>query len=406
MTRKTIFWLIGLLLAVIFACSLGFGLGHALGGAGSRSSQTASLPPAPTLAPPTPRPTATPWPTPQSLPIAQAATDSFEQRLVQIYQQDSPAVVNVNTQILRNDFFWGVTPTSGSGSGFVWDEQGHIVTNYHVVEDAHSIEVSFGKDNAAPAQVVGVDPANDLAVIQVNALPDGIRPIPKGDSNALQVGQIVAVIGNPFGHFQRTMTSGIISALDRTIRDKNQRVLRRMIQTDADINHGNSGGPLLDSQGRIIGIISAIYSPTGANAGVGLAIPINKAKRVIPILIEKGRFPHPWLGVEHLGYEISPDLAKALALPVDHGLLVAQIYDNSPAQRAGIRPAASEVIVGNQRYLTGGDIITAIDGAPLNTWEDMDAYLQENAEVGQTVTLDIFREGQTQQIQVQLDAEP
>lgn len=406
MTRKTFFWLIGLLLTAIFACGLGLGLGRALGGYGASIAPTPSQPPAPTLAPPTPRPTATPRPITQAPAVAQTGADTVEQRLIQIYQQDSPAVVNVNTQILRTDFFWGVTPTSGSGSGFVWDEQGHIVTNYHVVENAHSIEVNFGKGNAAPAQVVGADPASDLAVIKVDALPAGLHPIPRGDSDALQVGQLVAVIGNPFGHFQRTMTSGIISALDRTISDKNQRVLRRMIQTDADINHGNSGGPLLDSQGLIIGIISAIYSPTGANAGVGLAIPINKAKRIVPVLIEKGRFPHPWLGIEHLGYEITPELAKALALPVDHGLLVAQIYDNSPAQRVGIRPATGENIVGNQRYLTGGDIITAIDGVPLKSWEDLDAYLQEKTAVGQTVTLDIIRGGQSLQSQVQLDAEP
>jgi S1-C subfamily serine protease len=254
--------------------------------------------------------------------------------------------------------------------------------------------------------VVGADPANDLAVIKVDNPPAEVHPLPLADSDALKVGQIVVAIGNPFGRFQRTMTTGIISALDRTIRVGEGRVLRRVIQTDADINRGNSGGPLLDSSGRVIGVISAIYSPTGANAGVGLAIPINKAKRVAPVLIEKGRFAHPWLGIEHLGYEIKPYLAQSLGLPVDQGLLIARIYENSPAWQAGIRPANEEVILGNYRYLVGGDIITAIDGIPLKSWEDLDAYLQENTEVGQAVTLDVIRDGQTMQIDVVLGEQP
>jgi S1-C subfamily serine protease len=315
-------------------------------------------------------------------------------------------VVNITTQILRPDFFWGTVPEEGAGSGFVWDDQGRIITNYHVIEDAHSIQVSFAPGVVMPAQVVGADPGNDLAVIQVDALPENVHPLPLADSDALQVGQIVVAIGNPFGRFQRTMTSGIISALDRTINTQGNRVLRRVIQTDADINHGNSGGPLLDSSGRVIGVISAIYSPTGANAGVGLAIPINKAKRVAPVLIAKGRYAHPWLGIEHLGYEITPYLAQRLNLPVDQGLLIAKIYENSPALKAGVRPANDEVILGNYRYLIGGDILTAIDGVPLKSWEDLDAYLQENTEVGQTVTLDIIRDGQPMQIQVQLGEDP
>ena len=409
MTRKTFFALITILLAGIFACSLGYGLGSMLGG---RASQAAL----PTLAPvtPTPQPaTATPFPTatppPFMTPSAAAAQSnviSLEQDLISIYRRTNPSVVNITTQILRPDFFWGAVPEEGSGSGFVWDDKGHIITNYHVIEDAHSIQVSFAPGVVMPAQVVGADPANDLAVIEVEKPPEGIAPLQMGDSDALQVGQIVVAIGNPFGRFQRTMTSGIISALDRTIRVKEGRVLRKVIQTDADINRGNSGGPLLDSAGRVIGVISAIYSPTGANAGVGLAIPINKAKRVVPVLIEKGHFDHPWLGIEQLGYEITPDLAQKLSLPVDHGLLIARIYDGSPAQKAGIRPADQEVVLGNYRYLIGGDIITAIDGIPVKSWEDLEAYLQENTEVGQTITLDIIRDGQPMQVQVQLGETP
>ncbi len=365
----------------------------------------------PTVAPPTPtRPllsTPTRTPTPTFAPtLAAPEVYNLEQRFISIYNEASPSVVNITTKILRPDFFWGAVPEEGSGSGFVWDDQGRIITNYHVIEDAHSIQVSFGPGEVASAKVVGADPANDLAVLQVDNPPDDVLPLPLGNSDDLNVGQIVIAIGNPFGRFQRTMTSGIISALDRTIRVGEGQVLRRVIQTDADINRGNSGGPLLDSAGRVIGVISAIYSPTGANAGVGLAIPINKAKRVAPVLIEKGRFEHPWLGIEHLGYEITPYLAKRLNLPVEKGLLIARIYDGSPALRAGIHPANKEVVLGNYRYLVGGDIITAIDDTPLTSWEDLDAYLQENTEVGQTVTLDVIRNGNPLTIQVQLGAQP
>jgi S1-C subfamily serine protease len=403
MTRNTFFWLIGLMLAAIFACGTGLGMGSMIAG---RSAARAL----PTLAPvtPTPWPTQTPTPAPTPAPAAAASgsTSDLEQEFIAIYNAASPSVVNITTQILRPDFFWGTVPEEGSGSGFVWDDQGHIVTNYHVIEDAHTIEVSFAPDVVLPATVVGADPANDLAVIRVDNPPAEVHPLPLADSDALEVGQIVVAIGNPFGRFQRTMTTGIISALDRTIRVGEGRVLRRVIQTDADINRGNSGGPLLDSSGRVIGVISAIYSPTGTNAGVGLAIPINKARRVAPVLIEKGRFAHPWLGIEHLGYEITPYLAQSLGLPVDQGLLVARIYENSPAWQAGIRPANEEIILGNYRYLVGGDIITAIDGIPLKSWEDLDAYLQENTEVGQTVTLDVVRDGQSIQVEVELGEQP
>ena len=410
MTRSTIIWLIFLPLAAIFACSLGYGVGVRLGESRATAMTPAPVPAAAVPAP-TPWPTATPLPpaipTPQRADAGQGdAAAALETRLTDIYRQTAPAVVNITTQILRRDFFWGVIPESGAGSGFLWDDQGHIVTNYHVIEDAHTIDVSFGPGMVTSAEIVGVDPPNDLAVLKVNEAPPNIRPLPLGDSDALKVGRLAIAIGNPFGRFQRTMTVGVISALDRTIKVKEGRVLRGVIQTDADINRGNSGGPLLDSSGRVIGVISAIYSPTGANAGVGLAIPINKAKRVAPVLIEKGRYAHPWLGIEHLGYEITPYLAKTLGLPVDHGLLIAQIYEDSPALRAGIRPATDEIILGNTRYLIGGDILTAIDGVPLTSWEDLDAYLQEKTEVGQTVTLDIIRDGQPMQVQVTLGEEP
>jgi S1-C subfamily serine protease len=334
------------------------------------------------------------------------AVDVEEQRVIAVYQHTSPAVVNITTQVLRRSFFFGLIPEEGSGSGFVYDGDGHIITNYHVVAGAEEILVSFGEDKELPAKIVGVDPPNDLAVLWVDELPGGAEPIPLGDSDALQVGQRAIAIGNPFGQFERTLTVGVVSAVNRTVKTDDDQVLRGVIQTDAAINRGNSGGPLLDSSGRLIGVNTALFSPTGTSAGVGLAIPVNKLKRIVPELIQHGRFPHPWLGIEGLGYELYPELARALDLPVDQGLLIAQLYRNSPAVRAGLRGATEEVIYRQRRLLVGGDILTAIDGVPLRNWEDLDAYLQEQTEVGQTVTLTIWRGGREMTIEVELGEMP
>lgn len=359
------------------------------------------------------QPTANPSPQPTPTPIVIILTptpvadlDVAEQRVIQVYQKASPAVVNITTQVLRSTFFFGPVPEEGSGSGFVYDNDGHIITNYHVIQDARQIVVSFGDNLEMPAEVIGVDPPNDLAVLKVAGLPEGIEPLPLGDSDQLQVGQRAIAIGNPFGQFERTLTVGVVSAINRSLETDQDQVLRGVIQTDASINRGNSGGPLLDSNGRLIGVNTAIFSPTGTSAGVGLAIPVNKLKRVVPELIANGRFPHPWLGVEGLGYALYPELAAALDLPVAQGLLIAQLYRNSPAQRAGIRGATEEVIYGRRRLLVGGDILTAIDDRPLRSWEDLDAYLQEQTRVGQAVRLTIVRERRQIEIEIQLGEEP
>lgn len=360
----------------------------------------------PTLSPsPTPTPivivvTPTPVPTPTEptpvvivvtatpateLPEAPAGLDVAEQRVIAIYQRTSPAVVNITTRILRQSFFWGVYPEEGSGSGFVWDREGHIITNYHVIEDAQTVEVSFGEEVMLTAEIVGVDPPNDLAVLRVEALPESVEPVSLGSSADLLVGQTAIAIGNPFGQFERTMTIGVISALNRTL-EVEDRVLRRVIQTDAAINRGNSGGPLLDSQGRVIGVNTVVYS--GAE-NIGFAVPIDTVKRVVPELIANGRYRHPWLGA--VGYDITPALAEMLDLPVEQGLLVAQLYRDSPAVRAGLQGATEEVILRNRRVYVGGDVITAIDGRPLRAWEDLYSYLELETHVGQTVELSIWR---------------
>jgi S1-C subfamily serine protease len=361
---------------------------------------------------PTPTPTRTPAPTPIVIVVTatplppEMAVDVEEQRVISVYQQASPAVVNITTQVLRQSFFFGLIPEEGSGSGFVYDHDGYIITNYHVVEGADEIVVSFGEDKELAANIVGVDPPNDLAVLQVDELPEGAEPIPLGDSDALQVGQRAIAIGNPFGQFERTLTVGVVSAVNRTVKTEEDQVLRGVIQTDAAINRGNSGGPLLDSSGRLIGVNTALVSPSGASAGVGLAIPVNKVKRVVPELIENRRYPHPWLGIEGLGYELYPELARALDLPVDEGLLIAQLYRDSPAVQVGLRGATEEVIYRRRRLLVGGDILTAIDGLPLRNWDDLDAYLQEQTEVGQMVTLTIWRGDQEMPIEVKLGEMP
>ncbi len=361
---------------------------------------------------PTPTPPPTPTPivivvTPTPLPPEMIeASDVGEQRVISVYQRTSPAVVNITTQVLRHSFFFGLVPEEGSGSGFVYDRDGHIITNYHVVAGASEIVVSFGSDKELPAEIIGVDPLNDLAVLQVDELPEGVEPIPLGDSDALQVGQRAIAIGNPFGQFERTLTVGVVSAINRTVKTNDDQVLRGVIQTDAAINRGNSGGPLLDSSGQLIGVNSALFSPSGTSAGVGLAIPVNKLKQIVPELIQNGRYPHPWLGIEGLGYDLYPELARALGLPVDRGLLIAQLYRNSPAVRAGLLGATEEVIYRRRRLLVGGDVLTAIDGVPLLSWDDLDAYLQEQTEVGQTVTLTIWRDDQEMTIEVKLGEMP
>jgi len=344
-------------------------------------------------------------PTPGPVAVEAVDADRIEAGRIAVYERVAPAVVNVTTQVLRSNFFRGAMPEEGSGSGFLWDMQGHIVTNNHVVEGAQRIEVSFGGDTSQPATVVGTDPINDLAVIKVNSVPEGVRPLEPGASAGLKVGQTAIVIGNPFGQFERTMTQGIISAVNRTLQTDTT-VLRGVIQTDAAINRGNSGGPLLDSRGRLIGVNSAIFSPTGTSAGVGLAIPVDKVRRVVPVLIKQGRFPHPWLGIEGLGYELSPGFVGVLKLPVQSGLLLAQMYQGSPAEKAGLRKAANEVVIGNRRYLTGGDILIAVDRTKLSKWDDLSAYLEEKAEVGQTVTLKLVRDGKELTVDVTLADTP
>ena len=356
-------------------------------------------------------PTFTPTPAP-ALALYPAVTtavdadglDIAERRIINVYQRVAPSVVSITTQVLQRGFFFAL-PEEGAGSGFVLDTAGHILTNYHVIEGAREIEVTLSDDYVLPAKVVGVDARNDLAVIKVDAPPESLVPVELGSSDNLLVGQRAIAIGNPFGQFGRTLTTGVISALDRTIEGSDGRTITGIIQTDAAINRGNSGGPLLDSSGRVIGINTAIFSPTGTSAGVGFSVPVATIKRLLPDLLAIGRYRHPWLGVRY-AYEIKPGLARLLGLPVEQGLLIVQLHDNSPLESAGIQGAQQESIVSNQRVYIGGDIMLAIDGVAVTTLDGMETFLEDNYTVGDTVTVNLMRGSEAFDLSIELGEEP
>lgn len=345
------------------------------------------------------------FPIDQTALIDAAGLDFFERRVVNVYETVAPSVVSITTRVLRRDFFFNVVPEEGAGSGFVLDKDGHILTNYHVIEGAETIEVTFGDQMTAAATVIGVDPRNDVAVLKVTLAPDLLQPVVLGASADLRVGQWAIAIGNPFGQFGRTLTTGVISALDRTIEGPDNRTITGIIQTDAAINRGNSGGPLLDSSGRVIGITSAIFSPTGTSAGVGFAVPVDTLKRILPDLLTLGRYRHPWLGIRY-AYNITPGLAEVLKLPARDGLLLVQMYDGAPLANAGILGAQREDIIGNERVYTGGDLLTAIDGQPVSSIAELEMLLENNYRVGDVVTVSVIREGHTLDVPVELAEEP
>ena len=322
--------------------------------------------------------------------------DIEEQLVTNLYERVGPSVVHITAQVVTMSFFFGPMPSEGTGSGFLYDNAGHIVTNFHVIEDAQSLEVKFSDELRLSADVVGVDPANDLAVIKVAVLPDGVVPLSLGQSAAVRVGQRAIAIGNPFG-LDRTLTTGVVSALGRPLSTDNDNYIYDVIQTDAAINPGNSGGPLLNSRGEVIGVNTAIRQDA---EGIGFAVPAATVQRIVPELIKNGRYPHPWLGL--LGYSIDPDMAATLQLPVERGVLVAQLYRQGPAVAAGIRGAQQEVIAGNRRYLIGGDIITRANQTPVNSWEQLSEYLELNTQAGETITLGIIRNEQEMEIELVL----
>ncbi len=323
-----------------------------------------------------------------------------DQVLVDLYSRLNPSVVNITVYLNQN----GELATYAQASGFVYDDQGHVLTNAHVVHGTDAVEVTFSDGLIREANMVGEDLNSDLAVIQVE-LPAGAAPIPLGTMDELAVGQTVVAIGNPFG-LEGTLTRGIISALGRTIPALTIFSIPQAIQTDAAINPGNSGGPLLNLKGEVIGVNAQIET-TGtseSNLGVGFAIPVSLISRVVPALIESGHYDWPWLGVS--GYTVNPPLVKAMSLPVEQGAYVSTVTDGGPALATGLIGTTETVTQDGRTVEVGGDVITAIDGQPVKTFDDILVYLSLQTSPGQEVTLTILRDGKYQDIKLQLGTRP
>ena len=332
--------------------------------------------------------------------ISNPSTVSDEQNSIEVYKTLSPGVAFITSTVYQEDYFGGVQEGKGSGSGSIIDNQGHILTNYHVIEDAQKLTVSFGGDKSYPAKIIGGDPDTDLAVIKIEPPKEGLTIIPLGDSDRLDVGQKVLAIGNPFG-LDRTLTTGVISGLQRPIRSvpvsgaPTGRVIEGAIQTDASINPGNSGGPLLDKYGKMIGINSQILSRSGGSVGVGFAIPVNIAKRIVPQLIQFGEVRRPKLGVSGVSVE---QAAQRVSMPVEKGLLIISVAGGSPAANSGLRGLSR---AGNGTAL--GDIITSIDGQPIGDLDDLYRVLDKK-QFGDTIQVEVFRDGKTVTVPVKLTA--
>ncbi len=346
---------------------------------------------------------------------------AYEQVIKNIYEGALPSVVFIrvarsmgelrrmpgqdlpdlpNNRRLPEGFF-----SATAGSGFVWDEAGHIVTNHHVVEGAERVTVVWSDDREMDAEVLGSDPDSDLALLKVDAPPEMLRPVTLGDSDMVTVGQVAAALGNPFGH-EFSITSGIISGVGRTIRSGNSPFsIPEVLQTDASLNPGNSGGPLLDRKGQVIGVNTQIISRTGASSGIGFAVPINIAKQVIPALREDGRFDYAWLGIS--GGSLSPAVAELMDLPRDtRGALVMDVMPDSPAARAGLRGSNRPETLEGRPVSVGGDVIVSIEGSPVTGIDDVIAYLVTRARPEQKITLEVLREGVREELEVTLGVRP
>jgi S1-C subfamily serine protease len=317
---------------------------------------------------------------------------------VRIYRQASPAVANILTEATEYDFFMDPVPVKGAGSGFLIDKRGYILTNFHVVEGAQSIEVVLGDQSHYPAKFIGADQRNDVALLKIDPKGKNLVVLSLGDSGALQVGQKVLAIGNPFG-FQSTLTTGVVSALGRTVQTGQNTFIDEAIQTDAAINRGNSGGPLINTHGEVIGINSAIYTPSGTTAGIGFAIPVNTAKNIASDLITDGRVHRAFLGVETL--PVGGWLGEALDLPVKEGLLVERATKGGPAAAAGIHGGDRVAEAGMRRIAIGGDVIVAIDSQKVASQLDVNLALNHKRP-GDSVTVTLYRGGKKMDVPVKL----
>jgi len=354
---------------------------------------------------------------------------AFQSTLEEIYQKVNPSVVNVqvvegssastsqsNNPFGRNPFGnnpGSQGPAQALGSGFVWDTQGHIITNNHLVDGSSKVQVTFSDGMTVDAKVVGTDPNADLAVLQVNVPASQLAPVVLADSTQVKVGQIAIAIGNPFG-LAGTMTEGIISGLERTLPVGLDNLTSQqgptysipdIIQTDASINPGNSGGVLVDIQGQLIGVTAAIESSSGSNSGIGFVIPSAIVKKVVPSLIATGSYQHPRIGIS--GTSMTPDLAKAMGFDSQQkGALVIEVTPGGPAANAGLQASNQTATINGQDVPVGGDVIVAINGQSVKQFEDLSTYLFYNTSIGQTVNMTVLRNGKGQTVKVTLDALP
>ncbi len=327
-------------------------------------------------------------------------TSDLGDRLVELYEVTNPAVVNIQVRQIVGEINQEDQFQFGQGSGFVFDTLGHIVTNFHVVDGADQVSVIFADGRNSVAKIVGTDPGSDLAVIWVEDMPEGLLPLFLGNSSTLRVGEQVVAIGNPFG-LQGTMTTGIVSALGRTLPSQAQFAgggqfsIPSVIQTDTAINPGNSGGPLLNLAGEVVGINTAIESSDRQFSGVGFAVPSDSVARIVPILIERGEFPHPWLGIS--GTDLNSQIRQELSLPQEQtGILVVSVLEGGPASGAGLRS-----------YEDGqGDLIISVDGFEIRDFEDLLTFISGQTTVGQTITLSVLRDTEQIEVSVELGERP
>jgi S1-C subfamily serine protease len=334
------------------------------------------------------------WSGPSVAQSAGLGTD--EQNNIEVYKNAKESVVYITSTVIQRTFFYDV-PSQALGSGFVINPDGEILTNNHVISGSSQVEVTLPDQTQYKAQILAHDRVNDLALIKIT--PKGkLKSLSLGDSDHLQVGQKVLAIGNPFG-LAGTLTVGVISALGRPIQGENNQDLEGMIQTDAAINSGNSGGPLLDSQGNVIGINTAIYGPTGGNVGIGFAMPVNRVKTLLEVFRSGKQLAPAKLGVST--FPVSGDLARAMGLPESGGLLIEAVGRGSAAEKAGLRGTTGAITVGNYRVDAGGDLITAIDGKPI-TEQDAIARAISRKHAGDLIVLTIYRNGASHDVKVTL----
>ena len=370
--------------------------------AGCDTVRTAIAPPPPTAVPPPPT-AVPPPPTPAPPPAAVPLMNSPQETVIQVYREWRPSVVTVLSSVVTPDFR-AKPETNGAGSGFMLDDQGHILTNNHVVADANRLEITLANGTTLPAELVGRAPRFDLAVIKANIPADQVRVMKLADSDAVQVGEQVIAIGNPYG-LEGTVTAGIVSGRRPVVNEPSgDGVLVNAIQTDASINPGNSGGPLLNARGEVVGVNTLGLMPNRAQAGLNFAIPINNAKRILSDLLAKGTYAHPFVGIASA--EITAQVASELGLTVETGLLVQSVEPGTGAEKAGLRGGSQPREVGSRRLAVGGDIIVAIDGQKVRRPEDFIAYLELNRKANENVTLTIIRDGQQRDVQVTLGERP